>query len=213
MIKFTIPTPCHEDWNKMITNNQGAFCGSCQKNVIDFTTLSDEEVLNYLKNNLHKQTCGRIEIKQLHRINLLIDNNILYSNISTWKKYLALILICFGTMIMGCNNKRDSQIQGKMKLEPIEMAKKEDKIIKPNPTEVKGKVESISPPSITAVGLVAPMVVQGAMEVVYVENDSLQNPTIDSTKSIITTKMDTIILKDSLKVKPDTCVSNSFISN
>jgi hypothetical protein len=104
MMKYAIPQPCQEDWNKMTPTLQGAFCSSCQKTVIDFTKLSDDEVLNYLNENIHNKICGRIEVKQLERINLYVDANILYSNISLWKKYLAIILICFGSMIMSCNN-------------------------------------------------------------------------------------------------------------
>ena len=42
-----IPTPCHEDWNKMTQSEKGKFCNACSKQVVDFTLMSDQEVLNY----------------------------------------------------------------------------------------------------------------------------------------------------------------------
>jgi len=38
-----IPTPCHEDWNKMTPNQQGKFCASCCKQVVDFSLMSDNQ--------------------------------------------------------------------------------------------------------------------------------------------------------------------------
>ena len=37
-----IPKPCHEDWNKMTPTQQGKFCSSCSKQVIDFSLMSDQ---------------------------------------------------------------------------------------------------------------------------------------------------------------------------
>ena len=65
-IKLEIPTPCHEDWDKMTPEQHGRFCGSCQKPVIDFTMMSDKEVLVYFaktKGNI----CGRFANDQLER--------------------------------------------------------------------------------------------------------------------------------------------------
>ncbi|MFY7839164.1 MAG: hypothetical protein ACOVP7_02760, partial [Lacibacter sp.] len=48
--QINIAEPCHENWNKMSPVEQGRFCGSCQKNVIDFTTKSDEEIITFFNN-------------------------------------------------------------------------------------------------------------------------------------------------------------------
>ncbi len=65
-----IPTPCHEKWDNMDTLNQnqpGRFCGSCQKNVVDFTNMSDAQVLAHFS-NYQGNTCGRFENDQLNRV-------------------------------------------------------------------------------------------------------------------------------------------------
>jgi len=65
-MKISIPQPCHENWNEMLPEEKGRFCLSCQKCVLDFTQLSDEEIItNIPKSN----QCGRFSNQQLERIN------------------------------------------------------------------------------------------------------------------------------------------------
>ena len=40
-IQLSVSEPCHENWDKMSPVNQGRFCGSCQKQVVDFSVMSD----------------------------------------------------------------------------------------------------------------------------------------------------------------------------
>ena len=61
-----IPKPCHEDWNKMTPTQQGKFCGSCNKQVIDFSLMSDMQVLNFISHQSGK-LCGRFDGEQLQR--------------------------------------------------------------------------------------------------------------------------------------------------
>ena len=61
-----VPTPCHEDWNKMTAAEHGRFCASCCKQVVDFTLMSDHQILNYLSDQSGK-LCGRFDPEQLQR--------------------------------------------------------------------------------------------------------------------------------------------------
>ncbi len=45
----------------------GRFCASCQRNVIDFTNLSDTEIINIFKAAGGVQPCGRYHVSQLNR--------------------------------------------------------------------------------------------------------------------------------------------------
>ncbi|HEX7906204.1 MAG TPA: hypothetical protein VF487_20160, partial [Chitinophagaceae bacterium] len=65
-IQLTIPEPCHENWNKMTPVEKGRFCHSCQKPVIDFSTMSDREVAQYFKQSTGS-VCGRFMQDQLER--------------------------------------------------------------------------------------------------------------------------------------------------
>src|SRR5690349_2338514 len=65
LFKIHIPEPCHEDWGKMTPNEQGAFCKSCAKTVVDFSSKTEAEIQKYLLDNLDKKVCGRFNVSQL----------------------------------------------------------------------------------------------------------------------------------------------------
>lgn len=66
-IQLSIPTPCHENWDKMSPVEKGKFCGSCQKQVVDFTKMSDREVAQFFKKPSTGSVCGRFMSDQLER--------------------------------------------------------------------------------------------------------------------------------------------------
>ena len=63
-IQISIPKPCHEKWSSFTKTSNGGFCSSCQKEVIDFTSWSDEQIKLYFK-NISRNTCGRFRKDQL----------------------------------------------------------------------------------------------------------------------------------------------------
>jgi hypothetical protein len=65
--QLNIPTPCHERWEDFTPTNTGGFCGACQKNVIDFTKMTDSELVAYFRdlNHTNGQSCGRFRSDQL----------------------------------------------------------------------------------------------------------------------------------------------------
>jgi hypothetical protein len=63
-IRITVPKPCHEKWNSFTKTSDGGFCSSCQKEVVDFTSWSDERIKSYFK-NLKGNGCGRFRPDQL----------------------------------------------------------------------------------------------------------------------------------------------------
>lgn len=61
---LTIKKPCSEKFDEFQATAIGGFCNLCQKEVIDFTKMSDSEILQYFKNG-QKNTCGRFREAQL----------------------------------------------------------------------------------------------------------------------------------------------------
>ena len=64
-LNLTIPEPCHQDWKKMTPTELGKFCSSCEKEVFDFTTFSDEQLVKHL--GIKDHVCGRFTDRQLNR--------------------------------------------------------------------------------------------------------------------------------------------------
>ena len=95
--KLIITKPCTKNWDAMLKTNDGRHCNSCKKDVIDFSRMNDAEVQNYFLQNKDKETCGRFYSNQLDRIKIHLPQNILQSDISHWKKYIIILMICFGT--------------------------------------------------------------------------------------------------------------------
>lgn len=74
-INYQIEDPCHADWDQMKPEAQGRFCSSCSKTVVDFSTMSDFSIVNYLENNKHQSVCGRFAEDQLAKTYLLPKSN------------------------------------------------------------------------------------------------------------------------------------------
>jgi hypothetical protein len=65
-IRLGINNPCAESWDQMTPEKQGRFCGSCQKTVVDFTSMDDHELLQWFSRH-QGSVCGRLRPDQLNR--------------------------------------------------------------------------------------------------------------------------------------------------
>lgn len=66
-IQLAIPNACHENWHNMTVVQQGRHCMSCNKTVVDFTNMSDREILHHIANAGGSRVCGRLNPDQMHR--------------------------------------------------------------------------------------------------------------------------------------------------
>lgn len=108
--KIHIPKPCHENWDKMSTIDKGKHCNTCQKSVVDFTSMSGNEIIEYLNSKKNERVCGRfltsqVMVKRPKSHEVLIDlyqktkNN---SNIRFFNQlYLYMIIACM--LVVGCD--------------------------------------------------------------------------------------------------------------
>lgn len=80
-LHLSIPQPCHEDWDKMTPAENGRHCQNCRKEVIDFSLLSDQQILNLIAQS-KSGLCGRFSADQLDR--QMFPRPI--SHISPWTK-------------------------------------------------------------------------------------------------------------------------------
>ncbi len=63
-ITLSLPQSCAEQWSNFTPTTQGGWCGSCKKEVVDFTNMTDEEVIHYFSKT-NSNTCGRFYKNQL----------------------------------------------------------------------------------------------------------------------------------------------------
>jgi hypothetical protein len=64
---ISVPEPCSENWNGMhVVDSVHRHCNSCAKNVVDFSQMSDDEVLLFFRNS-QGNICGRFRKEQLER--------------------------------------------------------------------------------------------------------------------------------------------------
>lgn len=85
---ITIPEPCSEKWDGMhVVDDVQRHCDSCAKNVIDFSQMSDDEMLLFFRNS-GANICGRFRKDQLHRPYTMIPQT---TRPAQWWKAAALL--------------------------------------------------------------------------------------------------------------------------
>lgn len=75
----------------MTPHEQGRFCGSCQKTVVDFTMMSNQEVLNYFLKADHN-VCGRFADDQLNKELIITEKKKRFSWVYVWNILVATFL-------------------------------------------------------------------------------------------------------------------------
>ncbi|MBE9666289.1 carboxypeptidase-like regulatory domain-containing protein [Mucilaginibacter boryungensis] len=89
---ISITNPCHEKWSGMTPLTNGRHCATCCKTVVDFTTMSNQQIIDVLSgaNNV----CGRFMPAQMALLNQSLQTQKTVQ--AFWKKWAvaAAILLC-----------------------------------------------------------------------------------------------------------------------
>ncbi len=100
---LNIKTPCQENFNNFSPTTEGGFCESCDTEVIDFTTMSADQIINYLKTKATDTTCGRFNSNQLKT----------YDAIPKKRQYLSVLsgigLACFSLLSLTTAQAQDTK--------------------------------------------------------------------------------------------------------
>jgi len=115
--KITIPEPCQENWDKMTPKENGRFCMSCSKTVVDFTPMLPNEIQHFFIQNQKDRICGRFKNSQLETITIQIPSRVLYTQTKYHKMFLLALFIAMGTTLFSCVNKEGN----KKKIDQIEI--------------------------------------------------------------------------------------------
>ncbi len=120
----------------MSPTQQGRFCNSCARQVVDFSSMSDKEVLNYFSSIRGKEVCGRAFPQQLERtIEINADKpKRFYQH---YLNYAALLLLLFKAGHV--------KAQGKVAVKPLPNMLVKHKLAKNNSPFIKtGAVPNIT---------------------------------------------------------------------
>ncbi len=109
--KISIPKPCSENWDTMTPNQQGRFCKSCSKTVIDFTGKSISEIKNFLIQNNKKQICGRFTSDSLDDLIISIPEEVIQKAFTFKQLFLLALLITMGTTLFSCSDSNGTSKQ------------------------------------------------------------------------------------------------------
>ncbi|MBC7864587.1 MAG: hypothetical protein IAF38_16555 [Bacteroidia bacterium] len=64
--KINIADPCSQKWEEMTPTGNGRFCDACTKVVVDFTQMTNEELIEFYRTST-KKVCGRYRASQLNK--------------------------------------------------------------------------------------------------------------------------------------------------
>ena len=144
-MKISINEPCHENWDKMTPNDKGAFCLSCQKNVVDFSNKTVNEIKDFFRKKRDAESvCGRFEVDQLH--DMSFDH--FFEQFKSWKyfqKFALIAFFVFGFNLFGSaqSNPDKNIMMGKVAYVPRDTVKKCSKDTTQKAT-IKGRVKHTS---------------------------------------------------------------------
>jgi hypothetical protein len=94
-IKLNIDSPCSEEWTSMDSVTEGKHCDICSKNVIDFTSFNDKQLIDYLS-HINGKICGKLKTSQLNRE--------IFKESST-PKFYGFLSVLSGLVIFASSNK------------------------------------------------------------------------------------------------------------
>jgi hypothetical protein len=114
-LKISIPTPCHENLSVMDKTENGKFCLSCQKEVIDFTKMSDEDIILYFekKKSGEAKVCGTFRVDQVleNKKTIEIPVQTYFYAKTNHQKFLWMLIACMGMFFVSCDSKTKGEVQ------------------------------------------------------------------------------------------------------
>jgi hypothetical protein len=91
--KIELSFACDENWNKMKPVDTGRHCSSCSKTVVNFSMLSDEQVIAFYSKKENAKECGNFRVGQLEHINKNLSAPKKVERFSFFKPILASVLL------------------------------------------------------------------------------------------------------------------------
>lgn len=133
-----IDKPCEQEWNSMMPDGKGKYCSQCSKTVIDFTNLTDNQVVQFIEKASGK-FCGRLSNAQLNRI-LETNQN---SNYSYLYKILTGLLLLGGAKNIDAQSNINTDIEISTPLDNKEFKEQNEVNIETIPDSSMNYIEGV----------------------------------------------------------------------
>ncbi len=121
-MEISIKKPCHENWEAMTPNQQGAFCHKCVKTVVDFSSKTLEEIKDFFTAKQEEKVCGRFEQHQLTALSF----DAFFTEFKRFeftKRVAVVVFFTFGFWLFGASNahaQSNNRVKGDITvIEPI----------------------------------------------------------------------------------------------
>ena len=116
---ISIPTPCAQPWAAMRPTADGRHCGACQTEVVDFTRLSEAEILAYLARRGSRPVCVLANASQ-----------VVPAAATRWRRWLLAGLALLGWQpVTSCATKPPQQLPAQATAMPSSAASQSQQII------------------------------------------------------------------------------------
>ena len=102
-----IKNSCKENWNEFTPTQKGAFCSKCNTNVIDFSKLSNQQLISYLNNRAGSKFCGKFKTSQIEELNLNFHAWHKNTKQSLQSKFIFSLLVIFGFTLFSFTNNNE----------------------------------------------------------------------------------------------------------
>lgn len=117
MHKVNLAQPCSVNLENAVKTENGVFCGSCNKDIIDFSFLDPEEIKHVLLKGNDSKPCGIFSSNQLENPHGDLRDRILkfYYSLKERKNIRAKILLAFLSIVMvltSCRTVRKGELKG-----------------------------------------------------------------------------------------------------
>jgi hypothetical protein len=153
-MEISIQKPCHENWDAMTPNEQGAFCGKCVKTVVDFSNKSIEEIKAFFIGKQNEKVCGRFEKTQLTSLSFDAFYNE-FKGFHFTKRFAVIVYFTFGMWLFNTSAgvaqtqqpikgdvQVDHNIMGGVRANPTHKDTTKT-FVKPTTKTIKGKVKYV----------------------------------------------------------------------
>ncbi len=144
-MKLQINNPCHESWEGMSPNNEGRLCAACEKVVVDFTNMKDEEIIQFFHRPKEEKICGRFNSSQVGRKLLteagpwddhVINTKHELSNGMRYNYFALVLLFAVASSMASCESKTTGEVNVTGQEQPV---LREESLSSPRDTSIDKK--------------------------------------------------------------------------